>query len=86
MKRTQLYLDDDIAKILSTVSRQQGTTISCLVRDCIREKFGPRQQVDKAALAREIGGVWKKRKDLGPAGQYVRKIRKGSRLNKITNG
>jgi hypothetical protein len=86
MKRTQLYLDDDIAKILSTVSRQQGITISSLVRDCIREKFGPRQQVDKAALAREVGGVWKKRKDLGTAAQYIRKLRKGSRLSKILNG
>ena len=86
MKRTQLYLDDDISNILSTVSRQQGTTISSLVRECIREKFGPRKQVDKAALAREVGGIWKKRTDLGPTQQRVRKLRKGSRLKNIKNG
>src|SRR5438094_7278558 len=39
MKRTQLYLDDDIARILSIMSRQRGQTISELVRECIREKF-----------------------------------------------
>ena len=32
MKRTQLYLDDDMARILATVSRQRGATISELVR------------------------------------------------------
>jgi predicted DNA-binding protein len=83
MKRTQLYLDDDMANILSALSRQQGTTISSLVRECIREKFGPRQQVDKAALAREIGGIWKKRKDLGATAQHVRTLRKGARLKNI---
>jgi hypothetical protein len=86
MKRTQLYLDDDIANILSAVSRQQGTTVSSLVRECIREKFGPRQQVDKAALAREIGGVWKKRRDLGATAERVRKLRKGRRLKNILDG
>jgi len=80
MKRTQLYLDDDMASILSAVSRQRGTTISSLVRECIREKFGSRQQIDKAALAREIGGVWKRRKDLVPTAQQVRTLRKGARL------
>lgn len=83
MKRTQLYLDDDMANILSAVSRQQGTTVSSLVRECIREKFGPRQHVDKAALAREIGGIWKKRKDLVETAQYVRTLRKGARLKNI---
>jgi hypothetical protein len=86
MKRTQLYLDDDMANILSAVSRQQGTTISSLVRECIREKFGPRQQVDKAALAREVGGVWKKRTDLGVTAQHVRNLRKGARLKNIIDG
>jgi hypothetical protein len=83
MKRTQLYLDDDIANILSTLSRQRGTTISSLVRECIREKFGPRQQVDKAALAREVGGIWKKRTDLGGTARHVRKLRKGRRLKNL---
>jgi len=86
MKRTQLYLDDDIAKILSTVSRQKGTTVSSLVRECIREKFGPRHEIDKAALAREIGGIWERRTDLGSTTKYVRRLRKGKRLKNLMHG
>src|SRR5205823_10857657 len=56
MKRTQLYLDEDIARILSAVSRQQGRTVSELVRECVREKFGEKKSVNKAALARQIAG------------------------------
>ena len=84
MRRTQLYLDDEIAKALSAVSRQTGKTISCLVRDCIREKFGQRDTIDKAALASEIAGVWRTRTDLGPTAQRVRNLRKGSRLKKLS--
>ena len=79
MKRTQLYLDDDIAKILSTVSRQRGTTVSELVRECIREKFGRKENVDKSELARRVGGVWKNRTDLGDTGKYLRRLRKDTR-------
>ena len=86
MKRTQLYLDDDIAKILSTVSRQQGKTISELVRECVREKFGARQKIDKTELARELGGIWKDRKDLGETAKYLRKLRRDIRSKRLRNG
>ena len=79
MKRTQLYLDDDIAKILSTVSRQQRKTVSELVRECVREKFGEKKAIDKAALARQIAGLWKNRKDLGETDRLIRRLRKDSR-------
>ena len=45
MKRTQLYLDDDMARILATVSRQRGATISELVRECVREKRSLRRNL-----------------------------------------
>jgi hypothetical protein len=84
MKRTQLYLDDDMAKILSTVSRQQGTTVSELVRACVREKFAERQNVDKVALAREIAGIWRNRRDVADVKQYVRRLRKNTRRRRLT--
>ena len=86
MKRTQLYLDDDIAKVLSTVSRQQGRTISELVRECIREKFGRKESLDKAVLAKEIAGIWKGRKDLGKTDPFVRRLRKDSRAGRLRRG
>ena len=83
MKRTQLYLDDDMARILATVSRQRGATISELVRECVREKFGQAGAVDKAAIARRLAGMWKDRTDLGDTGRFVRTLRKGSRRRKL---
>ena len=86
MKRTQLYIDDDLAKILSTVSRQQGRTVSELVRECIREKFGDKQNVDKVALAEQVAGVWKNRRDLGDTDKYVRRLRKDTRRERLKIG
>ena len=79
MKRTQLYIDDDMAKILSTVSRQRGTTVSELVRECIREKFAEKKYIDKMALTLQIAGLWKNRQDLGDTAVYVRRLRKDTR-------
>lgn len=86
MKRTQLYLDESIAKILATVSRQQGTSVSELVRQCIREKFGRKENIDKVELARELGGIWTKRKDLGETAKYVRGLRRDTRRSRLKNG
>lgn len=86
MKRTQLYLDDDIARILATVSRQRGETISALVRECVREKFGGKENIDKAALAGELAGIWKGRKDLADAQAFVRRLRKDTRRRRLKIG
>ena len=86
MKRTQLYLDDDLAKILSTVSRQRRTTVSELVRECIRDKFGRKQKVDKVALAREVAGIWTKRRDIGGTEKYVRRLRQDTRRERMKIG
>ena len=86
MKRTQLYLDEDISRILSTVSRQEGKTVSELVRECVREKFGQKEPLDKALLAKQIGGLWKTRKDLGRTDRLIRKLRKSSRGERLKLG
>jgi len=86
MKRTQLYLDEEIAKILSTVSRQQGKTVSELVRECVREKFGHKKTVDKAALARQLAGLWRQRRDLGKTVRLIRRLRTDSRRERLKLG
>ena len=83
MKRTQLYLDDDMARILATVSRQRGATISELVRQCVREKFGQTGALDKGTMARRLAGIWKDRTDLGDTGRFVRRLRKGTRRRRL---
>lgn len=40
MRRTQLYLDDDLWRVLQARSRQDKTTVSELVRKAVRERYG----------------------------------------------
>ena len=83
MKRTQLYLDDEMAKILSTVSRQRGATISELVRECIRDKYAEKRNIDKVALIRQIAGVWRNRRDIADTDRYVRRLRMDTRRKRL---
>jgi hypothetical protein len=82
MKRTQLYLDEEMARNLETLSRQKGTTISELVRVSLRENYARSKDLDKASLAHNLTGIWKNRKDLKDIDAAVRKLRKGSRLKR----
>jgi hypothetical protein len=82
MKRTQLYLHEDIWKVLHIRSRQQRTSISDLVRQAVREKYGS-SPVDRTQAMRALVGMWKDRKDLPDATAYVRRLRKGKRLGRM---
>jgi hypothetical protein len=86
MKRTQLYLDEEMARTLETLSRQKGTTISELVRAGLRERYMPGKGLDKVALARGLAGIWKNRSGLKDVGSAVRKLRKGLRLKRSQIG
>ena len=82
MKRTQLYLHEDIWKVLHIRSRQQGTSISDLVRQAVREKYGSSSTGRREAM-QALVGMWKDRKDLPDSVAYVRELRKGKRLRRI---
>jgi len=86
MKRTQLYLDEEMARILSALSRQTGRTVSDLVRESLQERYMSGKELDKGSLARQIGGIWAKRKDRGDINSLVRKLRKGKRLRRLGLG
>jgi predicted DNA-binding protein len=86
MKRTQLYLDDDMARILSALSRQTGRTVSDLVRESLKERYMGGKELDKGSLARQMGGIWEKRKDIKDINSIVRNLRKGKRLRRLGLG
>ena len=86
MKRTQLYLDEEMAKALSRLSRERGMTVSELVREWIREKLGTRVTLDQASLARETGGSWKRRGGLVSVEREVRRLRKDKRRERMKIG
>ena len=82
MKRTQLYLHEDIWKVLHIRSRQRRTSISDLVRQAVREKYGS-SPVDRRQAMQGLVGMWKEREDLPDSTAYVRRLRKGKRLGSI---
>jgi hypothetical protein len=84
MKRTQLYLQETIWKTLHLRSRQQGTSISELVRQAVREKYGNSPASRKEAMQAFVG-LRKHRRDLPDTETYLRKLRKGKRLQRISS-
>jgi len=82
MRRTQLYLDNDIWKALHVRSRQQRTSISELVRQAVRDRYGSSPANRRQAMAALVG-MWKDRDDLPSTTTYIRRLRKGKRLKRI---
>jgi hypothetical protein len=82
MKRTQLYLQENVWKTLHVRSRQQGTSISELVREAVREKYGNSPATRREAM-QALVGLRKNRRDLADTATYVRKLRKGKRIRRI---
>lgn len=83
MKRTQLYLDEEMARTLAALGRQKGKTVSELVRESVQEKYMSREAIDKGALARQLSGVWRHRKGLREIDRTLRRLRKGTRLKRL---
>ena len=84
MRRTQLYLHEDVWKALHIRSRQQRTTISELVRQAVREKYGSSPAGRRQAM-QAVVGLWKDRDDLLDSETYVRRLRKGKRLRRLSS-
>lgn len=78
MKRTQLYLDDDLWSVLRAHSRDSNTTVSELVRQAGREKYLSEAAERKAAM-QAIVGIWKDRDDSRDSTAYVQGLRKDRR-------
>jgi hypothetical protein len=82
MKRTQLYMEEDVWKVLEMNAREQRRSISDLVRQAVREKYlsSPSR---KREVLKAIVGLWRDRDDLNGTEAYVRELRKGERLRRL---
>ena len=82
MRRTQLYLDEECARILAAESRRRGTTVSALVREAVDQAYGKDSAKDRHVLIDRLAGVWSDRADLDKAGAVdvvVRALRQSAR-------
>lgn len=82
VRRTQLYLDDDLWNALQVRSRQERTTVSELVRQAVRERYLGKAEARQEAMTDFIG-IWKDRADLRDPVSYIRRLRKDRRLERL---
>ena len=80
MRRTQLYIDNELWGTLRIHAQQTGTSVSALVRQAAREKYGI---ADRHLAMQAFAGIWKNRTELPGTKAYVRALRKGSRLKRL---
>ena len=83
MRRTQLYLDDELYRILSALSRQEKKSISELVRSAIAEKYIMKDAVDKIVIVDRLASIWKDREDMKSPEEYIRILRKDTRRERL---
>jgi Ribbon-helix-helix protein, copG family len=82
MRRTQLYLDDDLWNVLRTRARKEGTTVSDLVRRAARERYLGKLEERREAM-QALVGIRKDRSELSDSVAYVRRLRRGSRVERL---
>ena len=81
MRRTQLYLDENLWGALHARARSRKTTISELVREAVRAQYlGEREERMKAM--QEFVGI--RKAGFPDAVEYVRSLRRGNRLDRLS--
>ncbi len=82
MRRTQIYLDEDLWTALHARAKTEKTTISELLRKAARERYQYTPEQRRADMMAAVG-VWKNRTDLPDTEIYVRSLRKDTRRQRM---
>jgi metal-responsive CopG/Arc/MetJ family transcriptional regulator len=82
MRRTQLYLDEQLWGALHARAQNEKTTVSELVRQAVRERYIGHLETRRAAMQSFIGIRKARPEDLNPRSE-VRRLRRGSRLDRL---
>jgi hypothetical protein len=83
MRRTQLYLDDQLWGALHARAQSEKTSISELVRQAVRERYIGNLDERRAAMQSFVGIRKAHGKDRDPH-MEVRRLRRGSRLDRLS--
>jgi hypothetical protein len=82
VRRTQLYLEEDLWAALHAKALLEGVTVSELVRAAVREQYMG-NHADRRAAVLGIVGLWKDRPGLEDAESFVRNLRDDGRLERL---
>ena len=77
-----MYLEDDLWKYLHAQAEAKDTTVSDVVRSTLREKYDQDRERRKQA-AEAVIGLWADRTDLPETEEYIRKLRKSTRRERM---
>jgi hypothetical protein len=81
MRRTQLYLDDQLWNVLHLRAREENTTVSDLVRSAVRDRYlGGREQ--RMEAMRKFAGSRKSPATMTTE-EEVRALRRGTRMDRL---
>lgn len=84
VRRTQLFLDDQLWLTLHARARSEKTTISWLVRQAARERYLGHHDARMAAMQSFVG-IRKPRARTADGSQEIRELRRGSRLEPLAD-
>ena len=82
MRRTQLYLDENLWNVLHTQARTRKTTVSELMREAVRERYLGGREAQLKAM-REFVGIRSTRAEDPDPVEYIRSLRRGDRLDHL---
>jgi hypothetical protein len=82
MRRTQLYLEDDLWAALHARALQEKATVSELVRVAARERYLGNQKERRAAMLGMVG-LWRDRAGMEDAETFVRNLRDDDRQKRL---
>ncbi len=82
MRRTQLYLEDDLWTTLHAKALLEGATISELVRVAVRERYMG-NIADRRDAMLGIAGLWKDRAGMEDAESFIRNLRDDDRQERL---
>ena len=82
MRRTQLYLDDQLWGALHARAQSERTSVSELVRQAVRERYIGNLETRRAAMQSFVG-IRKAHAEGRDACMEIRRLRRGSRLDRL---
>jgi metal-responsive CopG/Arc/MetJ family transcriptional regulator len=74
VRRMSVYLEDDLWAALEALSQESGMSVSALVRQAVRERYGI-DRVKRQKAMQAFVGIRKDRTDIGDPETYIRRIR-----------
>jgi hypothetical protein len=82
MRRTQLYLDEQLWNVLHVRAKSDKTTVSELVREAVRERYLGRRD-EQAKAMRAFVGSREEGAEAPDVADCIRGLRKSSRADRL---